>query len=285
MHARPRSLVREVLAGFREHDLLTYASAISFQCVVALSPLVLTVLGVLGVLGADEVWSRDVAPDLRRSVSPDVFSVLDDTARRVLADGRVVWLTLGAALTLWYVSSAIRAAMGALDGVYGCRVDRRLADRLRTSLLLAPPLVLCVVGAAAVVRLGPLVLDVPGAVSFVICWAVAVTLLGLGLGLLVHHAPATPQPLGWVSFGAALSIALWVAMSLGFTLYLTQFADYGSLYGNLASLVVLYSYLYLSSSALLLGVQLDAVLRERATGEAHGESAAPSEPRYARASA
>ena len=285
MPAPPRSLVRDVLAGFREHDLLTYASAISFQCVVAISPLALTVLAVLGFFGAEEIWSRDVAPDLRAQVSAALFTVLDDTVRRVFTQSRLVWLTLGVLLTLWYVSSAVRAAMGALDGVYGCRIERSLRDRLRTSLTLAPPLVLCLLGAIAAVRLGPLVLDLPGALTFVICWAVAIALLGLAVGVLVHHAPATPQPLGWVSFGAALSIALWIGMSLGFTLYATQIADYRSLFGNLASLVVLFSYLYLSSCALLLGVQLDAVLRERATGERHGESGESSASRYARASA
>ena len=53
-----------LLRSFSEHDLLTYASAISFQAFFALIPLTLTALGLLGALDLQEVWKDELARDL-----------------------------------------------------------------------------------------------------------------------------------------------------------------------------------------------------------------------------
>ncbi len=52
-------------------------------------------------------------------------------------------------------------------------------------------------------------------------------------------------------------------MSAGFGLYLSQLATYGSIYGALASVVILMGYLYASTVVFLGGIQLDALVRDR----------------------
>jgi hypothetical protein len=46
-------------------------------------------------------------------------------------------------------------------------------------------------------------------------------------------------------------------------LVLTTLADYGSIFGALATVVILLSYLYFASAAFLTGTQLHALVRER----------------------
>ena len=76
-----------------------------------------------------------------------------------------------------------------------------------------------------------------------------------------QHAPGVRRPLPWVSFGTLLVIAGWVAMSLGFWVYLTKVADYNSIFGHLANLVVLMAYLYAAAVVFLAGPQVDAIVR------------------------
>lgn len=52
-------------------------------------------------------------------------------------------------------------------------------------------------------------------------------------------------------------------MSLAFSFYLRDIASYGSIFGSLATVVVLIAYLYASSVIFLGGVQIDALARER----------------------
>jgi hypothetical protein len=53
---RARELWRALLDGFKQHDLLTYSSAISFQIVTAAVPFVMFVLALAGLLHFDGVW-------------------------------------------------------------------------------------------------------------------------------------------------------------------------------------------------------------------------------------
>jgi uncharacterized BrkB/YihY/UPF0761 family membrane protein len=50
LEARARELARALLDGFKRHDLLTYASAISFQILTAIIPFALFVLAAAGLL-------------------------------------------------------------------------------------------------------------------------------------------------------------------------------------------------------------------------------------------
>ena len=67
-----------------------------------------------------------------------------------------------------------------------------------------------------------------------------------------------------MSFGTGLVLASWVLTSIGFGLYATYVASYTSVFGHLAGVFVLLLYLWLSANAFLVGIQLDACVRERA---------------------
>ena len=106
--------------------------------------------------------------------------------------------------------------------------------------------------------------DVPAAVDallFLARWGAAAVLLLIAVGLVLHYAPETDQPLGWVTFGSVLVMAGWVVMSLGFGVYLREIADYNSIFGGLATVVVLIAYLYAAALVFLGGVQIDALAR------------------------
>src|SRR3954447_3364831 len=97
----PRAATHEILAGFKQNDLLTYASAISFQVVFALVPLTLLALGLIGTLGLSSWWSTDAAQTVKDNVSPPVYHVIDDTVRKILGHRQLFWVTLGAAIAVW----------------------------------------------------------------------------------------------------------------------------------------------------------------------------------------
>jgi membrane protein len=88
------------------------------------------------------------------------------------------------------------------------------------------------------------------------------------VGLVLRLGPDRFEPAGWVSAGSGIVVVSWIVSSAAFLAYLTQLASYGSVFGALATVVVLFAYLYLSSVVFVFGVQADALLRADVLDEA-----------------
>src|SRR5436190_2571639 len=272
----PKKLTRQVISGMEEHDLLTYASAIAFQVMTALIPMALLVLSVMGFLQLESVWTAHLAPQVKAQVSPQVFAVLDDVVRKTLGSKQGWWLTIGVVFTLWQASGVARAIMGALSSVYGDGDDRSFVRRYAISVGLGLGVALVVIAALVDARFGESLLGVgdvawPAAVLlFILRWGLALALLSTAVWLLLRFAPAHPGPHRWVSFGSGLCVLAWVGTSVVFGFYVTDIANYGSIFGSLATVFILMTYLYVSACAFLIGAQLDAIVRHDETGSRSG---------------
>jgi membrane protein len=275
LKARASELARALLDGFRQHDLLTYSSAISFQILTAIIPFLLFVLALAGLLHLNSVWRDHLEPQIQAHVSAAVFAVISDAVDKVFTSRLLLWATVGGGVALWQVSGAVRAVMGALARIYGAPTERPFLKRYAISFVLSIEVGGCFILAALCVLLAPFVsVAHAGAVwnvfAFLVRWTLAVGLLLLAVGLLVRHAPGTSQTLPWVSLGATIVIASWVIMSFVFYLYLTEFASYESVFGSLAAVIVAMAYLYISTTAFLFGAQVDAIIRAQSTGALSG---------------
>jgi membrane protein len=127
--------------------------------------------------------------------------------------------------------------------------------------------------AIASVKLAPYLVDelfgasgVVAVISFILRWSVAIVLLLATIGLLVRAGPDKERPLVWVTYGAALVVLCWITISVLFGLYLSQVANYGSIFGNLATVFVIIEYVFLSSAAFVTGLLVDSLTRGAAQG-------------------
>jgi membrane protein len=93
-------------------------------------------------------------------------------------------------------------------------------------------------------------------------WPVLVLVLGLLLSLLFWIAPNVRQPrFRWLTIGGAVALLVWGLASVGFGLYVANFGSYNATYGSLGAIAAFLVWLYLSNSAVLLGVEINAELQ------------------------
>ncbi|MFL5869887.1 MAG: YihY/virulence factor BrkB family protein [Solirubrobacterales bacterium] len=260
-------LVRELVACFRRHSLLVAGGGIALRTMLATVTGSLALLGVLGFFDLTEVWRSNVAPDLRDSVSPAAFRLLDDAVTTVLTSRQIFWATVGTGLAVWQISGVVRACGQTLNRIDGVTDDRSLLREFGESLLAGALIAVLLLVTLAVVRLGPLAVDAAvgdGAViavaSFVVRWSIAAALLGVAVALVGRVGPAREQPGPWITLGSALTVVGWVLTSIAFGAYLTGLASFGSLYGGLLALFLLVEYLYVAAVVFLGGMVLDRLL-------------------------
>jgi membrane protein len=262
-------LGRELVGRFGERDLLTYASAISFQVLFSLVPLALAGLALLAFMGLEETWNDRIAPEAEDNLPGDAYSLIDRTVKHVLGEQRGFWLTLGFAFATWQVSGAIRAASGALNDIYSVTEERSWLKRIALSLVLALALMPLLIGAVAAIGFGDRLLSevgidgVAGFLADMARWVLGIACMLTAVWLVVRWAPAEPPPKArWVTLGTGLTVGSWLIASGLYGVYITHVASYGSMFGALASIIVLMTYIYILSVVFLGGVQLDGMARE-----------------------
>jgi membrane protein len=88
----------------------------------------------------------------------------------------------------------------------------------------------------------------------------ALLILGL-LALLYRYGPCRRNAKWhWVTVGSLFATAVWLLASAGFSLYVSNFANYDKTYGSLGAVIVLLLWLYISFFIVLLGAEINAEL-------------------------
>ena len=146
------SLVRTRLA---KHEVLTYASAVAFQVVKSLIPLVLLGLALLGAVGRRDIWTDHIAPTLKPRFDEPVYHAIDFAVNKIFDSNSAGLIALSALLTIWYVSSGVRGVMVALNRIYETEEVRPSWFRWAVSLGLAVCVVAGIVGAILLVLAVP----------------------------------------------------------------------------------------------------------------------------------
>jgi membrane protein len=267
---RGRDTVQIWIDAFAEHDLLTSASAIAFQVLKSLVPLALLGMALIAAVGRRDLWSGHFAPPIKSRVDPPVFHALDFAVKKIFAHSSGPLIVFAAVLTIWYVSGGVRAIIGAINRIYESKEDRPFWYRWALSIGLAACVVAGIVGATLLVAAVPKpggAWEIPAVAAR---WLGAILALALVTGILVRYGPVKPRPKKWASAGAVLVVATWIVTSIVFRWYVSSLANFKTAVGQLAVFLMLMIYVYASSIVLLVGVQLDELLREDANAQERG---------------
>lgn len=245
---------------FAKHRLLTFASAITMQALIATLSFVLLGLGLLGATGDRELWNKTLGPAVRGRVLPEVYRGLNAVVQHVFATSSTSVIVFAMLLAIWKISNVVRGVSDALNVVYGTKEERSWKVRLPLSLGISTVFIAAMLGAIVLVT----AVHGPGAWQWPVAifrWVTAIGLIMFAFGILVRTAPDADRAKGWASAGAILAVTAWIVESLIFRWYATSIADFRSAVGSFTVFVVLSVYLYIGATILLVSIELDELVR------------------------
>jgi len=216
---------------------------------------------------------------------PGVLDIFKSQLQTLVSHGQTTLslaVILGLVLALWSARSAMSALMTATNIAYGEREKRNFFVQVLVSLVLTAG---AIVGFLIMLLLGvaiPVTLKILGTSTWAqwtldgLQWALLWVFAVLGLAFVYRFAPARePARWRWVTWGSAISAALWLAMSALFAVYVQAFANYGKTYGALGGVIALLMWFYLSGIIVVSGAEINAEMERQTQRDTTEGPAAP----------
>jgi membrane protein len=266
--------LKSAAKGFSRHDMPTYAAALAFRALLSLFPFLIFLTTLLGFLGVPEFfqWLREQASQ----VLPRQGLETVDTVLGELQEPQGGLMSVAVLLVLWSASASVMSVMNALNEVFEVHERRAGWKRILVALGYTVALAAMFVLAAAMMILGPQLLEwLAGFVNlsetFIqvwnwIRWPIVILILMLAVSLVYYAAPNLKQPFHFVTVGAIVAVTVWILASLAFGFYVQNFGNYNKTYGSMGAVVILLMYFFLSAAVMLFGAEINAA-RLRAHGE------------------
>jgi len=287
-----RELARRVYHEIDGDEVLDRAAALAYYLVFALFPTLLFLTALLGLLPLPGLMDS-LFRYVDQTLPGDAASVLRRTLAEIQRNAHGGLLSAGALGALWASSSGMNSMMSALNVAYDVGDRRPWWKRRLIALLLTVGFGLFSVGALVLLVFGGTIGEVVASrfglgAYFTTAWNVVSMLLVIGcvlfaLAMVYYLAPDAKQHWWWVTPGSVTALVLWLGLSFGLRVYVTNFANYSATYGSIGGVILLILWLYLSGVVLLLGAEINSEIEHAAaergamTAKAPGEKAAPAD--------
>ena len=176
----------------------------------------------------------------------------------------------GLLFALWSANNGIKSLFEALNIAYE-EIEKRSFLWLNL-VSFAFTLGAIVIGILFIVSVGvvPAVLATVGLGRFtetliaLFRWPVMIVAASVGLSLLYRFGPSRqPAEWRWLSWGAVITIIVWLAASITFSWYLANFADYNATYGSLGAVIGFMMWTWISVVILIVGAEVNAEIEHQ----------------------
>ncbi|MGK7392844.1 MAG: YihY/virulence factor BrkB family protein [Candidatus Cyclobacteriaceae bacterium M2_1C_046] len=253
-------------------EILDRANGVAFSFALSIFPAVIFLFTLTPYI--HEVIpqvSRESILEFMGGLMPStMYTPIHDTIEDVVSNRRQGLLTFGAIFALFLATNGMTALMKAFNACYKT-VERRGFFKTRLvatglTIMLAFVLFLAIV----LIVIGDIFIDFVTHLNwinledyvvymiFVVRFMVIFIVFFIAISSIYYFGPAVHYNWRFFSAGSLLATLLAIAVSYGFSYYVSNFADYNRFYGSIGVLIALMIWQLLLTVVLLIGYELNA---------------------------
>jgi membrane protein len=264
-------VLRFVAKGLRKGVLVTRASSIAFNFLMALLPSSIFLFSLIPFIPIPNFQEELIK--LFEDIMPETaYGFLETTIIDVITRKSSSFLIFMFFATLIFSTNGIHALINAFVVSAHTFRSRSWVEQRKISIVLLIITVtlislagfLLIAGKMAINRLVELNVinsDLVYYLLLLLKTLVNVGLLFLAISFLYWLAPAKRSDFRFFSPGSIVATVLFVLTSLGFSAYVNAYGQYNKLYGGVGTMMVILVWLYLNSIALLIGFELNVSIK------------------------
>ena len=249
----------------RKVGITERANAISFNCVMAIPPIIIFLCTLIPYLPISNEFIRqlhglirDVIPGEKNNSA--IIKFIDDIIKKPKND----LLSLGFLLALFYSSNAVLGIMRAFDKNYLGFKKRKMINRRVTALQLTSVLFVLMFASLLVLIMQSSVLKLFGLKNVMVRqiigyarWVVIVLLFFGSVSFIYRYAPFVHKRWKLINPGCILATTLMLLFTVFFSYWVNNFSNYNKLYGSISTILILMLLIYFNSLVLLIGFELN----------------------------
>jgi membrane protein len=268
---RQLNILRRAMWMLFQNAGFSMSGAVAFTFLLSLFPFCIFLGALAGTIGGRELATYAVA-QLFQAVPEPVALALAPEIERVMGTSQFGLLTVGAAISLFFATSAVETLRAALNGAYQVKEGRSYLFCLLQSAFLVLMTAAGMLAVAWGVVVGPMLaasidneavhwlLD-QGRFSVSVRYAIVLTVTSAQL-LAYHLFLVAGRRSFWdVWPGVLLSVALWILLAQIYARWL-GISDYSRFYAGLTQLLTALIFFQVTAMVVILGAEFNRALSE-----------------------
>ncbi len=253
-------------------NLSMIAAGVAFYAFFAIFPALAAGVSIYGLVADPQQLQQQI--DALSGVMPqEAYGILRNQLTNFVENSGGTFgfgLIFGLLLTLWSANKGMKALMTALNIVYDEDESRGFIKLNAISLLLTVCTIFLGLVAIAFVIAVPAImgfLNLSGVIEAMLTylrWPLLGIFIVLALAAIYRFCPDRDSPKWrWVSWGSVTATILWLVISVLFSIYVSNFGNFGETYGSMGAVIILLLWFYLTSYIVLLGGELNAEMEHQ----------------------
>lgn len=274
------SLTRRVWSSLIQDEIVDRSAELAYYFLFAIFPALILLSGMFSLFASTSARANvELMLYLAKVIPAAAFASVQATFSQTTRSSSTGHIMFGAIAALWAATYGMSSAQTILNVIYRTKETRpywkakaiAMVSTMAIFILVGSAMLLLVLGDDLAKIFSSTLMFNP---VLLIVWKIVKFMSSLFFMLMVFSITYRWGPAGnqrrwrWISPGAIVGILGWLAVSLGFRVYLYFYNPYATTYGSFGAVIVLLTWFYVSGFMLLLGAEINSAIEQPARNPA-----------------
>lgn len=267
MKAKTKRELKNLIYRFKHDDVMALASMLSYSLLLSFFPFMVFLITLSGY---GKLKNEDVLGVMAEILPSSAFTLVRTTINEITASSNIHLLSISLIFTVFAASGGFNAVIKGINMAYGEKESRSFIKVQLTAIA-------CTIGITIIIIITVIMLLLGQTISFLLAvkmnysfiyiflWNVLRYLLIffsliVVFALLYKLTPSRKLTFKEVAPGTLFATFGWIAASLVFAYYVNNFANYSKVYGSIGAVMILMSWLFLTSVIIIFGGEINALV-------------------------